>query len=77
MSEFGMFSKQGNVVARKIGELAKAADLDWPTTYELIQHISKAKFEAFGEISDTAVRDSIYWKYFMTKTERKRVLEDI
>jgi hypothetical protein len=55
-----MFTDQGNLVADKVVELAKAAGLNWRQTMMIMRVIGDQKSEQFGEINDTAVREMIY-----------------
>ena len=60
MKDYDMFTDQGNVVADKIVELAKAAGLDWKQTMSIMRFIGDQKRDQYGEINDTAVRELIY-----------------
>ena len=60
MKDYEMFTDQGNVVADKIVELAKAAGLDWKQTMSIMRFIGDQKRDQYGEINDTAVRELIY-----------------
>ena len=60
MKDYDMFTDQGNLVADKIVELAKAAGLDWKQTMSIMRFIGDQKRDEFGEINDTAVRELIY-----------------
>jgi len=60
MKDYDMFTDQGNVVADKVVELAKAAGLDWKQTMSIMRFIGDQKRDQYGEINDTAVRELIY-----------------
>ena len=60
MNDYDMFTDQGNLVAEKVVELAKAAGLNWRQTMMIMRVIGDQKSEQFGEINDTAVREMIY-----------------
>ena len=60
MKDYAMFTDQGNVVADKIVELSKAAGLNWEQTYQVMQLIAKQKYDQYGELMDTAVREVVY-----------------
>ena len=60
MRDYDMFTDQGNVVADRVVELAKAAGLDWKQTMSIMRFIGDQKREQYGEINDTAVRELIY-----------------
>lgn len=58
--DFAMYTDQGNVVAEKITELAKAAGLNWRQTYRLMELVADQKSDEYGELMDTAVREVVY-----------------
>ena len=58
MKDYAMFSKEGNEAVAALVNVAKAAQLDWPETYGLMQRL--AENEQFGEVMDTMVREIIY-----------------
>ena len=60
MKDYDMFTDQGNLVAEKVVELAKAAGLNWRQTMMIMRVIGDQKSEQYGEINDTAVREMIY-----------------
>jgi enamine deaminase RidA (YjgF/YER057c/UK114 family) len=68
MKDYDMFTDQGNLVADKIVELAKAAGLDWKQTMSIMRFIGDQKSDQFGEINDTAVREMIYSRCEFTTT---------
>ena len=59
-NDYDMFTDQGNLVADRVVELAKAAGLDWKQTMSIMRFIGDQKRDQFGEINDTAVRELIY-----------------
>jgi hypothetical protein len=59
-NDYDMFTDQGNLVADKVVELARAAGLDWKQTMSIMRFIGDQKREQYGEINDTAVRELIY-----------------
>jgi hypothetical protein len=60
MSNFSMYTKEGNQVAEKIVDLAKAAGLDWTQTLSIMRFVADQKSDLCGELMDTAVREVIY-----------------
>jgi hypothetical protein len=60
MTEYDMFTDQGNLVADRVVELAKTAGLNWRQTQMIMRVIGDQKREQYGEINDTAVREMIY-----------------
>ena len=59
-NDYDMFTDQGNLVADRVVELAKAAGLNWRQTLMIMRVIGDQKSEQYGEINDTAVREMIY-----------------
>jgi hypothetical protein len=55
-----MYTKEGNQVAEKIVDLAKAAGLDWTQTLSIMRFVADQKSDLCGELMDTAVREVIY-----------------
>jgi hypothetical protein len=68
MNDYDMFTEQGNLVADKVVELAKAAGLDWKQTMMIMRVIGDQKRGQYGEINDTAVREMIYSRCEFTTT---------
>ena len=60
VNDFGMFTDQGEVVAEKVVDLARAAGLNWTQTMSIMRFIGDQKRDQYGEINDTAVREVIY-----------------
>jgi len=60
MSNFSMYTKEGDQVAEKIVDLAKAAGLDWTQTLSIMRFVADQKSDLCGELMDTAVREVIY-----------------
>ena len=60
IEDFAMYTDQGDVVAGKIVELAKAAGLNWTQTLSVMRFVADQKSEEYGELMDTAVREVIY-----------------
>ena len=58
MKDYAMFSKEGNEAVAALVNVARAAELTWPETYQLMQRL--AKNEKFGEVMDTMVREIIF-----------------
>lgn len=57
---FAMYTEQGDLVAARVTDLARAAGLDWPQTLKLMDMISDMNPDLCGELMDTAVRELIY-----------------
>jgi len=55
-----MYTKEGDQVAEKIVDLAKAAGLDWTQTLSIMRFVADQKSDLCGELMDTAVREVIY-----------------
>ena len=60
MSNFSMYTKEGDQVAEKIVDLAKAAGLDWTQTLSIMRFVADQKTDLCGELMDTAVREVVY-----------------
>lgn len=60
MSDYSMYTDQGDVVAGKIVELAQAAGLNWTQTLSVMRFVADQKQDEYGELMDTAVREVIY-----------------
>jgi len=60
MKDYAMYTDQGDVVADKIVELAKAAGLNWAQTLKVMRFVAEQKQDEYGELMDTAVREVIY-----------------
>ena len=57
---YAMYTEQGDLVAARIVDLAKAAGLDWPQTYKLMEIVADMNPDCCGELMDTEVREIIY-----------------
>ena len=60
MNDYAMYTDQGDVVAERIVDLAQAAGLNWAQTMQVMDLIARLKYEQYGELMDTAVREVIY-----------------
>jgi hypothetical protein len=56
---FGMFTEQGNRLVAQIVKNAIAKELDWPEVHAQLHEL--AKHDAYGEATDTAVREVVWW----------------
>ena len=57
---YAMYTEQGDLVAARVTDLAKAAGLDWPQTLKLMEIVSDMNPDLCGELMDTEVRELIY-----------------
>lgn len=57
---FAMYTEQGDLVAARVTDLARAAGLDWPQTLKLMEMIAEMNPDLCGELMDTEVRELIY-----------------
>lgn len=55
---FGMFTDAGNTEVAVIVEHARANNLTWPETYNLLCKLQKVP--GYGECTDTMVREIVY-----------------
>jgi len=58
IKDYGMFTDAGTIVVGSIVAGAKAANLTWGQVYDMLHTISK--IDAYGEATDTAVREVVY-----------------
>jgi hypothetical protein len=58
--DFGMFTDKGNIAVKAIVDYAIAAKLSWKETYDALYKLARADYEAFGEATDTMVREIVY-----------------
>jgi hypothetical protein len=56
--EYDMYTELGNAAVHAIVVTAKANRLSWAETYDALCEL--AKQDAFGEATDTAVREMVY-----------------
>lgn len=56
--DYGMFTDEGNAAVGGIVVTAKTLGLSWAQTYNALCALSK--IEAYGEATDTAVREYVY-----------------
>jgi hypothetical protein len=57
---FAMYTADGDAVAERIFELARAAGLDWRQTLSIMRFVADQNPKLCGELMDTAVREVIY-----------------
>ena len=60
MTNFAMFTKEGNAAVAKIVEKAKAKGWDWSRTESELYVLADSDAQLFGEATDTAVRECVY-----------------
>jgi hypothetical protein len=60
VQNFAMFSEAGDFAVGLIVEIAKAKNLSWPETYQLLSDLASSDYDKFGEATDTAVREMVY-----------------
>ena len=58
-THFEMFSEQGNRLVAQIVKNAIAKELDWKTVHAQLHEL--AKHSAYGEATDSSVREIVYW----------------
>jgi hypothetical protein len=56
--QFGMFTKQGNLMICNLIEFANNSGLEWDVVRNMLEVLSKD--ERFSECMDTAVREVVY-----------------
>ncbi len=60
MSNFAMYTKEGDLVAQNIVNLSKSAGLDWTQTLSVMRFVATQNPDLCGELMDTAVREVFY-----------------
>lgn len=58
MTYFGMYTVEGNFAVGQLVEMAKDRKWSWAKTYSELSKM--AEIEAYGEATDTAVREYVY-----------------
>jgi len=56
--DYAMYTELGNAAVHAVVVTAKANQLSWAQTYDALCEL--AKQDAFGEATDTAVREMVY-----------------
>ena len=56
--DYAMYTELGNAAVHAIVVAAKANQLSWAETHDALRELSKQ--DAFGEATDTAVREMVY-----------------
>ncbi len=60
--DYAMYTQFGNDAIEAIVRQAKVLNLTWPQVYAELQSLAKRFPEDFGEATDTAVREVVYFK---------------
>lgn len=60
MSNFAMYTEEGDLVAESIVNLSRAAGLDWTQTLSVMRFVATQNPDLCGELTDTSVREAIY-----------------
>jgi len=58
MTEFWMFTDEGNAAVTDLVKMAKRFGLPWETVESMMEALSKV--EVYSEAADTAVREAVY-----------------
>lgn len=66
---YSMFTVEGNELVAKLVDNAKASKHTWNTILKSLAKL--AKLPEVGEATDTAVRESVYYKMCPEKVERE------
>jgi hypothetical protein len=56
--DYAMFTDLGNAAVHALVEAARANKMTWAQTYQALHDL--AKYDEFGEATDTAVREMVY-----------------
>ena len=60
MTNFAMFTPEGNVAVSRLVEMAKVKGWDWPRTQSELYVLADSDAQLYGEATDTAVRECVY-----------------
>jgi len=60
--DYAMFSDFGNDAVDAIVRSAKVLNLTWPQVYDELRSLAERFPKDFGEATDTAVREAVYFK---------------
>jgi hypothetical protein len=60
MTDFAMFTPEGNAAVGKIVQRAKKSGWDWNRTYAELCVLANSDAQLYGEATDTAVREMVY-----------------
>ena len=60
MTDFAMFTPEGNAAVGKIVQMAKSKGWDWNRTYAELCVLANSDAQLYGEATDTAVREVVY-----------------
>lgn len=60
MQDFGMFTERGNAAVAGIVAYHRQYRSDWSTVLQNLQDLAKYDTEAYGEATDTAVKEYVY-----------------
>ena len=60
LTDFAMFTKEGNEAVAKIVEKAKKNGWSWSRTQAELYVLADSDAQLFGEATDTAVRECVY-----------------
>jgi hypothetical protein len=62
MAYYAMYTDFGNDAVDAIVRTAKVLKLDWPKTLAELRSLAERFPEDFGEATDTAVREAVYFE---------------
>lgn len=60
MTDFAMFTKEGNDAVAMIVEMAKSKGWNWSRTQAELYVLADSDAQLYGEATDTAVRECVY-----------------
>lgn len=58
MTDYGMFTPEGNTIVDQVVITAKNKDMQWRRVYDMLVAVSN--IEGFEEATDTVVREAVY-----------------
>ena len=59
MTDYAMYTAEGNEIISKLVEQARADNADWPTVYQCLMMLATTQKE-YSECCDTEVRAAVY-----------------
>ena len=62
IKEYGMFTPEGNAAVGAIVLASKTLSLSFNEVANLLEKLAESNFDKFGEATDTAVREEVYYE---------------
>jgi hypothetical protein len=68
VSDYQMYTDAGNHAVDAIVRSARILNLSWPQVHQELRNLAKRSPEDFGEATDTAVREAVYYTLKFTES---------